>query len=86
MYTWRIREVYTVSWREKNRVGTKELRRNLKGYIEGGGAVAIGDDYHVRAILVPVPSFDRWVPGQKRKALAVARRRAIDLLRAELAD
>ncbi len=64
------------------RVGVKALRRNLKKFIEGYEAIAIGDYYHVRAILVPVPPAG-YGDNEKQKALRVAKQKFNALLKRE---
>lgn len=55
------------------RVGVKQLRRELKSFIEGSEAVSIGDYYKLRAILVPVPQHG-YGDAEKTKAIRAAKK------------
>jgi hypothetical protein len=59
---------------EEARIGVKELRRNLKRYLEGDAAHVIGGYWKVRAILVPIQSHRSYSRGVPRAQLAAARR------------
>jgi hypothetical protein len=56
------------------RVGVKELRRNLKAFIEGSEAVSIGDHYTIRAILVPVPKHSGYSDSERAKAIRATKK------------
>lgn len=51
------------------RVGMREFRAKLKQAIEGTEVLEIGTDYQVRAVLIPIPRFDRWEGKSKAKAM-----------------
>jgi len=55
------------------RVGIRQLRKNLKQFIEGSEAVAIGDYYRIRAIIVPVPDCE-YGDAAKTKAIRAAKK------------
>ena len=62
-------------------VSVRDLRARLKQHLEAKEAAVIGDTYHVRAILVPVPPA--WPSDAKgvRAVKRVAKQRFTDALR-----
>ncbi len=68
------------------RIHVRDLRKNLRAFLRGGGVVSIGDEYHLRAILVPVPEHQQWSNAARKKAIIAARRQFNDHANAEAAD
>ena len=56
------------------RVGIRELRKNLRAHLTSGKTVAIGGPYELRAFLVAVPQHSSYSATEKKKALAEAKR------------
>lgn len=56
-----------------NKIGIRILRATLKQFVEGKEPIAIGDDYNLRAFLVPVPAHERWNGKARNAALRKAR-------------
>ncbi len=56
------------------RVTVRDLRKNLKQYLDGSEAVAIGDYYELRAFVVPVPKHTCYDQTARAKAIRAARR------------
>lgn len=54
------------------RVGIRELRKNLRAHLTSGETLAIGTNYELRAFLVPVPQHSEYSITEKKKALAQA--------------
>jgi hypothetical protein len=51
----------------------RQTRRTLSAIMHGSEAVAVGDHYRIRAVIVPIPAWDTWNPKAKRRALRLAR-------------
>jgi hypothetical protein len=51
----------------------REARRTLPTIMKGSEAVAVGDHYRIRAVIVPIPAWDSWNPKAKARALRLAR-------------
>jgi hypothetical protein len=54
----------------------RHLRAHLRDYLNTNNPTLIGDHRKVRAILIPIPPYDRWQQPQRTNALAQARRAA----------
>ena len=68
------------------RIRVRDLRKNLRAYLRGGGVVSIGDAYQLRAILVPIPEHEQWSTAARRRALTEAKRQFNEHANAEAAD
>lgn len=68
------------------RIHVRDLRKNLRAYLRGGGVVSIGDEYNLRAILVPIPEHEQWSTASRRKAITEAKRQFNEHANAEVLD
>jgi hypothetical protein len=66
------------------RTRVRKLRAELRAAIESHEVTHIGDEYQVRAILVPIEKHNHWDDKQRRRALRKAAALFRDAIRAEL--
>jgi len=68
------------------RIRVRDLRKNLRAFLRGGGVVSIGDEFTLRAILVPIEEHQHWSTAARRRAIAKAQRQFNEHANAEAAD
>lgn len=62
-------------------INVRELRQNLKRYLQRDKATIIGDEYHQRGLLIPLSPNYIWNRGERRKVIARAQREANRVLK-----
>jgi hypothetical protein len=55
------------------RVTVRDLRKNIKQFLDGSEAVAIGDYYALRGFVVPVPKHSNYNESDRAKAIRLAK-------------
>ncbi len=69
------------------RIGVRELRRNLKAHLTAEEPRAVtSHGYNIAAFLIQVPKHSIWAQGQKKKALRACLKTAVRAIRAEIAN
>ena len=58
----------------EKRLSVREARRSITQLMKGNEAVAIGDAYKLRAIIVPIPAWDHWNERTRHAAKRAARK------------
>jgi hypothetical protein len=68
------------------RVAVRELRSKLKAALDSKEAIQVGTPWELRAVLIPIPSYNRWNADSKAaavRAIQQAARNAIASLSEE---
>ena len=64
----------------KNHQTIRDFRAHLKAHLSGTHPLTLGDYYHVRAIVIPIPAIASLHAAEKRRAFAALRRDAVALI------
>jgi hypothetical protein len=56
------------------RISVRELRANLRAALRSEKPISVGNDYELRAIIVPIPPHQNWPAVERKKAIVKARR------------
>lgn len=70
--------------KKKQRTTVRQVRKNLRRFLNGSAAIAIGHDYALRAILIPVPEHDSYNKMDTAKARIKMTAQLQEILDAEL--
>lgn len=63
-----------------NHLTMRDFRAHLKTHLDKPDAFSLGTHYELRAIVLPIPKFKEWIPAEKRKVFAHAKRQLLSLL------
>lgn len=64
------------------RLNVRELRAHLTLYLNADKPALVGNRWRKRALLIPIPNFQRYDPGARRSARAETRRRCLAAIEA----
>jgi hypothetical protein len=63
---------------KSRRISVREARKSISKILREGKVTAVGDLYHLRGFIVPMPPHERWNPVKAHAAFNKARANFID--------